>query len=138
MKNSIQKAAILTLLMAVFFMAGTAISVKAQHGYRITKRVTFKKGEIGTTVSGAIPSTLENHEYVIRVREGQTISLNLNADSWYLGFYIMSPSDAMVEEEPFLKKYTGELTETGDYHIFVYTRRRAGKYRLNIQVASDI
>ena len=138
MKLIINKTAILSLVITALIFVGEAATVSAQHGYRVTKRVNFKKGEIATTVIGSVSGRLENHEYIVRVREGQTIKLNLQANSWYLGFYIMSPSDAMVEEETFLKNYTGELSESGDYHIFVYTRKRPGKYRLNIQVASDI
>jgi hypothetical protein len=44
----------------------------------------------------------------------------------------------MVEEETFLKDYTGTLGESGDYHIFVYSPKGAGKYSLDIQIASDI
>jgi hypothetical protein len=78
------------------------------------------------------------HEYVVRARKGQTLHLQLHATRLSLGFYTMSPSNAMVEEETFLKDYTGTLYETGDYHIFVYTQKGAGKYRLEIQIASDI
>jgi hypothetical protein len=138
MKGNTKETVIISILISAFMLFGGVFSANAQHGYRVTKRVNFKKGEIATSVAGSIPSALENHEYIVRVREGQTIRLNLQANSWYFGFYIMTSSDAMVEEEPFLKNYTGELSESGDYHVFVYTRKRAGRYRLNIQVASDI
>jgi len=109
-----------------------------QHGYRVTKRVNFKKGEVATTVSGTLPNTLEAHEYIVRARKGQTLHLRLHATRLSIGFYTMSPSNAMVEEETFLKDYTGTLEESGDYHIFVYTTKGSGKYRLEIQIATDI
>jgi hypothetical protein len=70
-------------------------------------------------MAGIIPSRLENHEYIVRVREGQTIRLNPRVNHWYLGFYITTPSDAIVEEETFLKNYTGELSESSDCYVFV-------------------
>jgi hypothetical protein len=93
---------------------------------------------VSTTVSGTIPNKLESHEYIVRVRKGQTIKLRLHATRLSIGFYTMSPSNAMVEEETFLKDYTGTLEESGDYHIFVYSTKGAGKYSLDIQIASDI
>jgi hypothetical protein len=85
-----------------------------------------------------IPNTLEVHEYIVRAREGQTLMVKLHTTRASLGFYIMSPSEAMVEEETFLKHYTGTLNESGDYHILVYTTKGAGKYRMEIQIATDI
>jgi hypothetical protein len=122
----------------VALVAAASVYASAQHGYRVTKRVTFKKGQVSTTVSGTIPNTLESHEYILRVRKGQTIRLRLHATRLSIGFYTMSPSNAMVEEETFLKDYTGTLEESGDYHIFVYTTKGAGKYSLDIQIATDI
>ena len=138
MKHIIRRSAVLSLLVTVIFLVGTATSAKAQHGYRVTKRVSFKSGQVGTTVSGKIPNTLESHEYIVRARRGQTIMVRINTARPRLGFYIMSPTNAMQEEEPFLKHYTGTLEETGDYHIFVYTEKGAGKYTMQIQIASDI
>ncbi len=131
--TSIVRAAFL-----VAIVAGTWICAFGQHGYRVTKRVSFKKGQMATTVAGTLPNTLESHEYIVRARKGQTIRLRLHATRLSIGFYTMSPSNAMVEEETFLKDYTGELGESGDYHIFVYTTKGAGKYSLEIQIAMDI
>src|SRR5215213_1338518 len=131
--TSITRVAFLIVL-----VAGAAVCAFGQHGYRVTKRVTFKKGEVATTVSGVIPNTLEAHEYVVRARTGQTIMLRLHATRLSIGFYTMSPSNAMVEEETFLKDYTGTLEESGDYHIFVYTTKGSGKYSLEIQIVTDI
>ena len=133
MRSGITHIAILVVL-----VLGASIQAFSQHGYRVTKRVTFKKGQVATTVSGTVPNTLEVHEYIIRARKGQTIKLSLHATRLSIGFYTMSPTNAMVEEEPFLKDYTGTLEESGDYHIFVYTTKGAGKYSLDIQIATDI
>lgn len=129
----ISRAALVLLL-----IAAASLYSFGQHGYRVTKRVAFKKGEVSTTVSGTIPNTLESHEYIVRARKGQTLHLRLHATRLSIGFYTMSPSNAMVEEETFLKDYTGTLGESGDYHIFVYTTKGAGKYSLEIQIATDI
>src|SRR5829696_4613711 len=139
MKHTISRRTVILLAVAaaIFMIVGVS-DAKAQHGYRVTKRVNFKKGEVATTVAGSIPNTLESHEYIVRARKGQTIHLRLRTARNSIGFYTMSPTNTMVEEETFLKNYTGTLEETGEYHIFVYTTKRAGKYSLEIQIASDI
>lgn len=131
--KSITRAVVLLAL-----VTAAATFAFGQHGYRVTKRLTFKRGQVSTKVSGTIPNTLEVHEYIIRARKGQTLHLRLHATRLSLGFYTMSPSNAMVEEETFLKDYTGTLEESGDYHIFVYSTKGAGKYSLDIQIATDI
>ena len=130
--------AIIRITLVAALVAGFAIGALGQHGYRITKRVSFRRGEVSTKVSGSIPNTLEVHEYIVRARKGQTIRLQLHATRLSIGFYTMTPSNAMVEEETFLKDYTGTLYESGDHHIFVYSTKGAGKYSLDIQVATDI
>jgi len=137
MIRKIQKSYSYILCLSLLLALG-AVAASAQHGYRVTKRVTFRKGEISTRLAGTIPNTLEVHEYIVRARQGQTIYAKLHTLARPLGFYIMSPSNAMVEEETFLKDYTGELQESGDYHIFVYTTKGSGKYTLDIQIAADI
>jgi hypothetical protein len=137
MKSAIHTFISRAALVLLLIPAGSLYSF-GQHGYRVTKRVAFKKGEVSTTVSGTIPNTLESHEYIVRARKGQTLHLRLHATRLSIGFYTMSPSNAMVEEETFLKDYTGTLGESGDYHIFVYTTKGAGKYSLEIQIATDI
>jgi hypothetical protein len=134
MRSAITRVAFLIVL-----VAGASVFASGQHGYRVTKRVTFKKGQVSTTVSGTIPNKLEVHEYIVRARKGQTLMLNLSHPRRStLWFYTMSPSNAMVEEEPALRNYTGTLEETGDYHIFVYTTKGSGTYSLEIQIATDI
>ena len=137
MRSAIHKSIIrVTLVCALITLASVCVS--AQHGYRVTRRVVFKKGSVSTVVSGTIPNNLEVHEYIVRARKGQTMRLQLHATRLSIGFYTMSPTNAMVEEEPFLKEYTGELLESGDYHILVYSEKGSGKYKLEIQIASDI
>ena len=136
--KTIIKGTVFSIVMPIIIALACGYAF-GQHGYRVTKRVSFKKGEVATTVSGSIPNKLEVHEYIVRARKGQTLHLNLRhqrrSNLW---FYTMSPSDAMVEEEPALRNYTGTIEESGDYHIFVYTTRSAGTYSLEIQIATDI
>ena len=136
MISTIHTSIRIAVLLAIVVAA--SICASAQHGYRVTKRVAFKRGEVSTVVAGTIPNSLEVHEYIVRARKGQTLRLQIHATRLSIGFYTISPTGAMVEEETFLKDYTGELKESGDYHILVYTEKGSGRYKLEIQIASDI
>jgi hypothetical protein len=125
-------------LLALVFVTST-LSVSAQHGYRVTKRLAFKKGEVATVVKGAIPNTLEGHEYVVRARQGQTMSLKLITAKKGLGFSVWAPNGDLIAEETAQRQWSGELPETGDYRIVLNTETEGvATYTLRVQIATDI
>jgi hypothetical protein len=124
-------------LTTIFLIA--AFEAPAQRGYRVTKRIAFKRGEVSTTVKGTIPNTREGHEYIFRAREGQTLLVKLKAAKTDIGFFIETPGGETLDGETGLKNWSGELTETGDYHLFINTSADgAARYTLEIQIATDI
>jgi hypothetical protein len=111
----------------------------AQHGYRVTKNIAFKKGQISTTVNGTIPNTLEGHEYIFRARQGQTLLVSITSAKKDIGFFIQTPDGKLIDEETALKKWSGELPETGDYRLIINTASKgAARYTLKVQIATDI
>jgi hypothetical protein len=138
MKRKTRRAVILTTIAAALFLCG-ALSAAAQHGYRVEKRIAFKRGEVAATVKGTIPNTLEGHEYIFRGRKGQTLMVILTSAKKDIGFSIMTPAGEMLDEETALRKWSGELPSTGDYHLIINTSLKgAARYTLKIQIASDI
>jgi hypothetical protein len=117
----------------------SAFDARAQRGYRVTKRITFKSGEVSTTIRGTIPNTLEGHEYIFRARQGQTLLVKLKSAKSDIGFFIETPDGETLDGETGLKNWSGELDETGDYHLFINTGSKgAARYTLEIQIATDI
>jgi hypothetical protein len=138
MKRNVRKAIFLTTILMPLFFIGTQI-VSAQHGYRVTKRLTFRKGEISTTLRGTIPNTLEAHEYVIRARKGQTLHIRLSAPRKDVSFAVMDMDGNWIDADNDLRTWTNELAEPGDYKIIISTRLKgAARYTLDIQIATDI
>jgi hypothetical protein len=122
----------------ILVCAGTLLAAR-QHGYRVTKRIAFKKGQVATVVKGAIPNTLEGHEYVLRARQGQTLTIRLYSTKKDINFSIWAPSGEMVSEETSVRRWSGELAETGDYRIVINTESDGvARYSLEVQIASDI
>ena len=121
----------------VLLIAATVTS--AQHGYRITKRVEFRKGEVSTTLKGKIPNTLEVHEYIFRGRAGQTVKIDLSSMTEDITFYITDDEGNYMDEGSELRSWDGELSDDGDYHVYVSNSSdRARSYSLFIQIATDI
>jgi hypothetical protein len=132
--STLQKLVPLFSLLFLFGMAAYG-----QHGYRVTKRVTFKKGEVASTITGALGSHLENHEYILRAREGQTLKVELVSNDKNISFLIIAPNDTTLDDATNRRGWTGELTRSGDYRIIVSTTTRGhSRYRLRVQIATDI
>ena len=138
MKRTIRKTLTLTpVLMTLFFAA--ALTIAAQHGYRVEKRITFKRGQVAATVKGTIPNTLEGHEYIFRARKGQTLMISLFSAKKDISFLIIKPHGEMIDDETALRGWNGELLASGDYHIVINTQSKGiARYTLKIQIASDI
>jgi hypothetical protein len=126
------------LSVALILLVGS-LAANAQHGYRVTKRVSFRKGEVSTTVKGTIPNTLEVHEYIFKARAGQTVKIDLSSSTEDLTFYITDDEGNSMDEGSELRSWDGELPADGDYHLYVSNASsRARSYSLFIQVATDI
>ena len=134
MKTKILISSVLLILLS----AGTLFAAR-QHGYRVTKRLAFKKGQVSTVEKGTIPNTLEGHEYILRARQGQTMTVKLSSSKKGTGYSIWAPNGDMIGEETAPRQWSEELPQTGDYRIIINTETDGvARYTLEVQVASDI
>jgi len=133
-----KRRSLLSALLILLIMAAT-LPVSAQHGYRVTRRLAFKKGQVSAVVRGAIPNTLEGHEYIVRARQGQTMSVKLTSLKKGILFSVWAPGGNAMGEETGQRQWSGELSETGDYRIVINTETdEVTTYRLEVQIAADI
>jgi hypothetical protein len=133
------KRSLLFLTLFLMLVVTETLNAATQHGYRVTKRLAFKKGQVSTIVKGAIPNTLEGHEYIARARQGQTMLIKLVSTKKATGFSIWAPNGDLISEETTAREWTGELPETGDYRIVINTETDGvARYTLTVQIASDI
>lgn len=138
MKRTIRQTLKTTLILLALVFAG-AFAASAQHGYRVEKRIAFKRGQVATSVKGTIPNTLEGHDYTFRARKGQTLLVSLISTKKDISFFITTPDGETLDGETALKKWYGELPADGDYHLIINTESKGdARYTLQIQIATDI
>jgi hypothetical protein len=132
--QTMRKTLFITMILVI-----SAVVASAQHGYRLSKRISFRQGEVSSSVKGTILSRLEGHEYFFRVRRGQTVSIKLVSARKDMTFYLMDAEGNSMDEEVELREWTGELPESGDYHLVIGTKSKGpARYTLKVQIATDI
>jgi hypothetical protein len=96
----------------------------------ITKQIKFARGRTTTVIKDTV-KLCTSHEYHLRARQGQTMSIHL-ATGKRTSFTLQSPSGT-IEEADGVKDWSGELPETGDYTIIVATDATAA-YTLEVTI----
>jgi hypothetical protein len=101
-----------------------------------TKRIKFAKGKSSKTVSDSVLRE-EVHYYLIKVNQGQRMTVKITSIEKNASFRIIKPSGEYVEgagemEEP--TNWTGNVPESGDYKIEVGADRGNATYRLTVSV----
>lgn len=128
-----------TILSITLALLICSVSASAQHGYRLSKRITFKRGEISAVLKGTIKNRLEGHEYIFRARKGQTVKIRLRSAAKDVTFYLMDGEGNWMDEDGELREWTGEITDTGDHRLVISKiSNGSANYTLEIQIASDI
>lgn len=127
-KISLMKNLIAGVLLIII---GLQISVSAK-----PIRINFKRGATRTVVSHRLNGYRDKVEYVIRLREGQTLTLEGNGKNHgrrYVTLGIVSPSggDATDSDASCNGNKRIAPTEAGDYKITVVECRKADPWRGN-------
>jgi len=116
----------------------TALTAWAQRaGTKPIYPIKFKPGVKTTVVEGTVTpphgeGDMHNsgfERYSLRVRAGQYLTMEISSDNDRAVFSLIKPSKNMVKYEPVeraggVKRWSGRLTESGDYLVTVFTRER--------------
>ena len=131
MKTAILLAAVLTLTAAPAGRAGAAPPpAQCKRADRvISKQIRFERGRTTAVVKDRV-ALCTAHEFRLRARAGQTMSVNL-ATGNRTSMTLSAPSgDALADGE---KSWSGELPESGQYIIHVGTDATAN-YTLEVTI----
>jgi hypothetical protein len=96
----------------------------------ITRQVNFARGRTTAVIKNTV-RLCTSHEWVLRARRGQTMSVHLAAGR-KTSFTLQSPSGA-IEDADGVKDWSGELPESGEYVIIVGTDATAA-YTLEVTI----
>ncbi|HEV2864394.1 MAG TPA: hypothetical protein VGX48_25570 [Pyrinomonadaceae bacterium] len=96
----------------------------------ITKPLRFARGRTTAVVKDTV-RLCTSHEFVLRARAGQTMSVHL-ATGRKTSFTLQSPSGT-VEGADGVKDWSGDLPESGDYVIIIGTDATAA-YTLEVTI----
>jgi hypothetical protein len=97
----------------------------------ITKQIKFARGRTTTVIKDSV-RLCTSHEYHLRARQGQTMSIHL-ATGKRTSFSLLTPSGDRVGDADGVKDWSGELQDNGDYTIIVATDATAA-YTLEVTI----
>jgi hypothetical protein len=96
----------------------------------IVKQLRFARGKQSARVADTI-KLCTSHEYVLRARAGQTMSVRLVTGS-RTSFTLYTPT-GRIEEADGVREWSGELPETGRYAVSIGTDATAN-YVLEVSI----
>jgi hypothetical protein len=122
----------ISILTMLVLLGGAAVS--AQKGTSVVRRIKFAPGRTTAVLRGSVHRGL-SHDYLLKARAGQTMSVHLVAGG-EVSFMLFSPgrTDILAENA---KDWSGELPQSGDYRINVLpdtTTERKISYTLEVTV----
>jgi len=106
----------------------------AQKGKSIVRRVNFPQGRTTTVLRGTVKRGI-SHDYLLRARAGQTMTLHLATEARGMSLTILKPDgESWIDDT---KDWSGELPLTGTYRINVLpdtTTERPTSYALEVMI----
>jgi hypothetical protein len=122
------------LLIATLVLLASFTGVTAQKGRSIIRRVNFPRGRTTTVLRGSVRRGL-SHDYLLRARAGQTMTLHLTTAASGMSLTILKPDGETWIYD--VKDWSGELPSTGTYRINVLpdtTTEQLTRYALEMLV----
>jgi hypothetical protein len=122
------------ILMAALVLLASLVTVPAQKGKSIIRRVNFPRGRTSVVLRGTVKRGL-SHDYLLRARAGQTLTTHLTTKAGGMSLTILKPDGETWIYDT--KDWSGELPSTGTYRINVLpdtTTERPTSYALEVMI----
>ena len=121
------------LAAALLLLASFGVA-EAQKGRSVVRRINFPRGRTATILKGTVRRGL-SHDYLLRARRGQTMTVHLTTDAAGMSLTILRPDGETWLDD--IKDWSGELPSTGTYRINVLpdtTTERPTQYALEVMI----
>ena len=128
MKN---RAGILVALLLVLSFSSLIFAQKT------SRPIRFARGRTTAVIRDTILDG-QWHDYTLRARQGQTMSVHISGSSRNLTFRVIPPNGddqhGSLTGEEGVRDWQGELPETGEYYISVHGPNRKATYTLEVNI----
>ena len=121
-------------LIATLVLCASLTGATAQKGKSVVRRVNFPRGRTTTVLKGTVRRGL-SHDYLLRARRGQTMTLHLTTAARGMSLTILQPDGETWIYD--VKDWSGELPSTGTYRINVLpdtTTEAPTRYALEVMI----
>jgi hypothetical protein len=122
------------VLLATLLLFASLAGATAQKGRSVVRQVNFPRGRTTTVLKGTVKRGL-SHDYLLRARAGQTMTLHLTTAASGMSLTILKPDGETWIDDT--KDWSGELPSTGTYRINVLpdtTTERPTSYALEVVI----
>lgn len=129
-----KKGIIIHALVATLVLFASLTGVTAQKGKSVIRRVNFPRGRTTTVLKGTVRRGL-SHDYLLRARAGQTMTLHLTTAVGGMSLTILRPDGETWVYD--VKDWSGQLPSTGTYRINVLpdtTTEAPTRYALEVMI----
>lgn len=120
--------------MAMLLLLASFTAAEGQKGRSIIRRVNFPRGRTTAVLKGTVRRGI-SHDYLLRARRGQTMTIHLAAESSEMSLTILRPDGETWMYDT--KDWSGTLPSTGTYRINVLpdtTTERPKQYTLEVSI----
>jgi hypothetical protein len=128
------KAILFQTLLATLLLFAPLAGAAAQKGRSVVRTINFPRGWTTTVLRGTVRRGL-SHDYLLRARRGQTMTLHLATTAGGMSLTILRPDGETWIYD--VKDWSGELPSTGTYRINVLpdtTTEQPTRYALEVMI----
>ena len=131
-------AKIAALILTAAALLGVSLPPSAQNlsNSVVSQTVVFWRGKSAAETTGRASYGI-SYVYMLDVRQGQTMSADLKSRTNAVTFSLMAPAAAAVEAAFSITRWSGVLSESGQYRLVLVMndpQRKRVPYRLSVSV----
>ena len=122
------------LVEAILILVASVAGASAQKGRSVVRRINFPHGRTTAVLNGAVKRGL-SHDYLLRARAGQTMTIHLTSAAAGMSLTLLRPDgESWIDDT---RDWSGELPASGTYRINVLpdtTTERPTRYTLEVTI----
>ena len=142
------RAVVRACALVALLLLTASFALAQSRGTKPISSIEFKPGARATVIGGTVsppvtvgPDMTDNgsERYSLRARSGQLLTIEISSDNHQALFSLVKPSPFMVkfdivEGAGAVKRWSGRLTDSGNYLVTVFTHDQEAASRFKLRV----